>query len=474
MAKARFEVSTEGMRELQSGREPWQLAKELVANAWDESTTKCEVVVKSLAPRKVYLSVYDDGGGFTKIEDAWTLMGHTPKRGNPNVRGRFNIGEKEILSVAIDATIYTSGKIIGFPKSGGRQVRTNPKPLKGTKVECHLPWGTKQAANVAEQLLQLLTPQGITYTVNGQVVPYREPDDNTSTTLETVIQKSPFEPMRNTYRRTDVELYEAKEGRLYEMGIPVQKIACPYLVNVMQKVPMPPNRDVVRDTYLKDIYAAVLNCQHTDITDPSASWVRMAVENDSDILPDTVKAVMEQRYGDKVLLWSSNSLANERALEGGYEVIHGRTLSEAERVAFEKVGLAHTSDVFALQPTAADIIPPEEWTPGMQKVARYARMLGTKLLKQDIGIQMYKLRGDIAGATWQTGVISFNITNLGITWFDRITPKVTALILHELAHHSGNGHDPLYLDSLRELAGEAVHFAAWNSSAMWDYVEVSH
>jgi len=471
MAKARFEVSTEGMRELQSGREPWQLAKELIANAWDETSTKCEVVVKSLAPRKALLSVYDDGDGFSKIEDAWTLMGHTPKRGDPNVRGRFNIGEKEILSVAIDATIYTAGKIIRFPKDGGRQVRTNGKSLNGTRVDCHLPWGNRQVESVESNLKKLLPPSGIAYTVNGWRVNYRQPEDTTEATLETVIQKSPFEPMRSSYRRTQIEIYEAEEGKLYEMGIPVQKIDCPYLINVMQKVPMPPNRDVVKDSYLKDIYAAALNCKHTEIDDPSASWVRMAVENTTDILPETVKSIMQQRYGDKVLLWSSNSLANERAVEHGYEVIHGRTLSQDEREAFEKEGLAHTSDVFALEPAAADIIPPDDWTPGMRKVARYTRLLGEKLLKRDIGVQMYKLKGDIAGATWQDGVISFNVTNLGSKWFDRITPTVTGLILHELAHHNGNGHDPLYLESLESLAGVGIHFAAWHGTDLWDYIE---
>ena len=468
--KARFEVSTEGMRELQSGREPWQLAKELIANAWDESTTKCEVIIKSLAPRKAILSVYDDGDGFSNIADAWTLMGHTDKRGDPNVRGRFNIGEKEILSVAIDAAIHTSGKIISFPKEGGRKVRSNSKMPKGTKVECRLPWGNRQIETVEAKLKQLLTPKGIENTVNGEIVNYIEPEDITKAHLETIIQKSPLEPMKSSFRQTQIELYQAEQGMLYEMGIPIQKIDCPYMVNVMQKVPMPPNRDVVKDSYLKDIYAAVLNCKHDEIEDVSASWVRMAIENHFDIKPETIKAVMQKRYGDNPILWSSNTLANERALEHGYEVIHGRTLSEGERKAFEGIGLVHTSDKFAPTPIAAGVIPPEEWTKGMNKIARYTRMLGKDLLGIDIGIQMYKLEGDIAMATWCAGVVSFNVTNLGSTWFDTIGEKQTGLILHELAHHKGNGHDTLYLDSLMNLAGKAVHHVAHNYSDYWDYI----
>ncbi len=82
---------------------------------------------------------------------------------------------------------------------------------------------------------------------------------------------------------------------------------------------------------------------------------------------------------------------------------------------------------------------------------------------------MYKLKGEIANATWSDGVISFNVHNLGKSFFDGITPSTTSLILHELAHQKGNGHDHLYLDSLKELAGEAVHLAVKDSDIM-DYV----
>ncbi len=468
--KARFEVSTEGMRELQSGREPWQLAKELVANAWDETATKCEVTIKSITSRQAVLTVYDDGGGFSKIEDAWTLMGHTSKRGDPTVRGRFNIGEKEILSVATEASIFTSGKIIRFPKTGGRQVRTDPNPIKGTKIVCKLPWGYKQVNTVTNKLSEMLTPKGFEYIVNGKTIPYYEPDDITEAILETVLQKSPLEPVRSTFRRASIEIYNngSDKGMLFEMGIPIQKIACPFKVNVMQKVPMPPNRDVVKDSYLEDIYAAVLNCKIDDIAEFSDSWIRMAIES-GDTNSEVIKSVMSKRYGDKVMLWSTNTIANERAMEHGFEIIHGKTLSEPERKAFEKIGLQHTSDVFAPMPEAGETIPYEQWTDGMKKTGRYAQYLGKKLLSREIGIQMYILKGDIANATWCNGVISFNVNNLGKSFFDKITPRTTSLILHELAHQRGNGHDHLYLDSLKELAGEAVHLAINKSYEFFEF-----
>lgn len=457
--KARFEVSTEGMRELQSGREPWQLAKELVSNSWDESTALCHVTLISTAPRRAKLTVYDDGGGFTDIKDAWTLMGHTPKRSDPMVRGRFNIGEKEILSVAIQATVKTAGKVIRFPKSGGRIIRNqNGDGTPGTEVECVLPWGPRQVEATAAKLKELLPPQNMTYTVNGDEVPHRTPTMVIDATLDTVLQDGPGEPMRNTRRKTQLELYPTDRGTLYEMGIPVQPIECPYLVNVMQKVPMPPNRDVVRDSYLQDIYTAILNATAESIDEPSATWVRMAVE-DKDVESGAVRSIMTKRYGDKVALWSTNPRANEKAIHHGYEVVHGRTLSPTERGAMEGVGLQHTSDIFPTRFGDAEQVPSDQWTLGMIKVEHYACRLHKALFDKPLYVEIYRMPTGEAAAEYGHGRLAFNLSRLGRNWFDSIRPDTTALLLHEFAHSEGRWHDLEYYRNLQKLAGRAVHLA---------------
>ncbi len=460
--KARFEVDTAGMKALQAGREPWQLAKELVSNSWDEPTaTRCDISIKSVDTRRALLIAYDNGKGFSKVTDSWTLMAHTPKRGQPNVRGRFNIGEKEILSVSILATIQTSGKVIAFPKSGGRRISDAKVPIEGTKIQCFLPWGNRQVENTIVKLKELLPPENITYTVNGEIVPYKKPNLVIESTLDTVLQESPTEPIRPTKRKTEIELYNAKYGMLYEMGIPIQPIQCPYLVNVCQKVPMPPNRDVVRDSYLQDIYKAILEATVKELPEEqsAATWVREAIE-DKDISPEVVKTAMDKRFGNKVVLWSTDARANERAIEHGYEVVHGRTLSEAERAAMTKVGLVHSTNKFTLPVGSADTIPEAEWTEGMKQVAQYAKKLANELINLTwLRIEMYKMPHGEAAATYSCGTISFNISRLGYDWFNIISPRVTSLILHELGHHRGNGHDSVYDKSFQELAGKAVHLA---------------
>jgi len=458
--KARFEVSTEGMRALQSGREPWQLAKELVSNAWDETTTVCEVELHPTSPRKAKLTVRDDGKGFADVKDAWTLMGHTPKRLNPTVRGRFNIGEKEILSVADSATIRTAGQIIRFPKSGGRFVRKEKSPFQGTEIICILPWGNRQVETTIAKLKMLLVPNGMQYRVNGDEISWLEPQQVIETTLDTVLQDAPNEPLRTTRRKTTLEIYPASQGVLYEMGIPIQPIDCPYLVNVMQKVPMPPNRDVVRDSYLQDIYTAVLNATAEQLTDNevSTTWVRSGIE-DKEVNPEAIKAVMTKRYGDKVTLWSSDSRANERAIESGFELVHGKTLSPIERQAMQSVGLQHSSDIFPTNWGSAEGFPESKWTTEMKQIVAYAKRLYHELTGKTLEVSMYKMFQSSVAADFSNNLLRFNFSRLGYRWFESIRPEVTSLLLHEFAHTDGNGHNWQYEKQLEILAGKAVHLA---------------
>jgi len=462
--KNRFEVSTEGMRELQSGREPWQLAKELVSNAWDEKTTICQVKLESITMRTAYLSVYDNGIGFKDIADAWTLMKHTDKRLNPEVRGRFNIGEKEILSIAQSAKITTAGKVIIFPKSGGRQVRTSNKSHDGTLAEVWLKWGSNQVKETIDKLTYLLPPHGIAYTINGKTISPQTPHKITQATLETVIQPSLNEPMTTTRRKTTIEIYHTlneHKSQLYEMGIPVQAIDCPYSVNIMQKIPLPPNRDTVKSSYLQDVYAIVLNATADEVTDAAANWTRMAIE-DKQANPEAVQTIITKRYGDKVALWSSDYRSNEKALLAGFEIVNARTLSQKEREVFADVGIRHTSDIYPTNYVPVTYLDESQLTKGMKTVRQYAQQLHQGLFGKSLNVTFYNNFKIGEAASYGNGGLNFNIAKLGKAWFNEIGEHTTSLLLHEFAHTEGVGHEPSYYKSLEKLAGKAVHLALSN------------
>jgi hypothetical protein len=472
--KPRFEVSTEGMAELQSGREPWQLAKELVANAFDESISICNVNV-AYAKGVTTLVVYDDGKGFQNIPDAWTLMGHTNKRSNPESRGRFNIGEKEILSIAIDAEIVTSGVVIIFPEEGGRKVKSDLQRVKGTRITCRLPWTRSQADELDVNLTRLIPPGGVEYYVNGSRVRNRKPIRDLVVTLDTVLAGEGIgAPLRATRRKTRIELYDDTDHWLYEMGIPVQPIPCGYSVNVGQKVPLPPNRDVVKDSYLRDIYVAIVNAMANDITDPAAAWVSSALE-DKDIDTEATKTIIKRRYGDKVVLWSSNQVSNERALEAGYEVVHARSLGAGVKDAMVAAGLQQASVVFkapGLETGGKNdentTIPREKWTDDMEAMEVFARRLCKALLNFECGVGFYSDITSPFAALWFPALqsIKYNVGRLGHAWFARTGlyygDDQIGLALHEFAHTEGEGHMFGYQDQLKRLAGKSTVLALTN------------
>ena len=351
----RFAVSTEGLRELHAGREPWTLLKELVQNAWDEfpAATECHVTIAAGAQRgTVDVTVEDNGAGFRNPSDAWTLMGPTAKRLEPTKRGRFNLGEKEIIAVSRAARIETVGTTIIFPKGGGREVKRNRR-ARGTTIQATMPWRWSEKDDLVDALLRF-RPTDCGLTINGEQVARREPLATFETSLETIVQDAPGEPLRKARRRTQVDVLERRDETawLYELGIPVQPIDIPFDVDVQQKIPMPPNRDTVGGAYLQDICAEVLNATHEQLDGEQAAeaWVRTALE-DSRVDAAAVQGVVKARHGDKVAIWSSNPEANVRAIEDGYEVVHPRSMSPAERRHVKELGGVQTAgDLFGEAP----------------------------------------------------------------------------------------------------------------------------
>jgi hypothetical protein len=463
--KAWYEADHRGMRELHSGRESWQLIKELVSNSFDEeSATECHVTLTPHTDRTAELIVWDNGKGFARISDAWTLFASTPKRAKPTVRGRFNIGEKELLCTAQSAYILTSGSKIIFNENG-RQVRK--ADTKGTTVHAILYLGSRQVENTERMLRLIIPPKNVTYIVNGYTVSYKIPEVTTEIELETVIWEDGIE--KHPKRKTAVDFWRIHgdaNGWLFEMGIPVQEIETPYAVNVLQKIPMPPNRDVVKDKYLQDIYTLVLNTFSDEVTTPSASWVHIAME-DKDVETKAVKDIIVKRYGtDKVVLWSNDPRANDKARLAGYEVVHGRTLSDAEReVIKEKADVQYSGDAFPTSFKEVERIPPEKWTEGMKHTVAFAEFLHNLLLNKDVAVEFYSDIQVSEMASYGAGLLSFNKVHCGNSFFDKISPEMLGTLLHEFSHNvisMDSEHSPRWYTEFGRLAGLATYYAATN------------
>ena len=440
MSTERFAVSASGLRQLHAGRAPWTLVKELIQNAWDEApeATLCDVTITPEANGTTVVCVEDDGPGFADVSHAWTLMAETAKRADPNKRGRFNLGEKEIIAVARSAEIETAGTTVSFPEEGGRRTAPNDRG-RGTRVRVRMPWTADQARELREQLRRF-RPTDCRLRIDGREVPRREPLASREATLRTLIQAGPGLPMTDTRRRTRIDVLERNAGQdkawIYEMGIPIQETTLPYDIDVQQKVPMPPNRNTVGAAYLQDVMTETLNAMHARMPTEwfSEAWVRTAVE-DERIEDAAVAAVKRNRYGENAVVWSSDTDANMRAAEAGYQVIHPRAMSKREReVLAEKGGLESAKKDFGRAPETRT---PDRSNDVRRSFAVWIRRIA-RLAGLDVAVA-YVSAPDASfvaqcSSSRSKPLVTINTSYCRDAWLKERGPEQLELIIHELAH----------------------------------------
>ena len=462
MDKERFAVSAEGLRQLNAGRAPWSLVKELIQNCWDEApdATTCDVTIRPQADGTTIVSAEDDGPGFAEISHAWTLMANTPKKADPTKRGRFNLGEKEILALALSATIETAGTTVTFPPEGGRTTAPNQRQ-RGTLVTMTMPWDEQQAEELRRHLRRF-RPTECGLSVDGVEIPRRTPLASRRAALRTLVQHGAGLPMTESRRKTSIDVLERADGVdgwIYEMGIPIQTTAIPYDIDIGQKVPMPPNRDTVSASYLQDVMSETLNAMHDQMGPESFSenWVRTAVEDDR-IEGAAVESVRRQRYGSKAVMWSSDTDANMRAAEAGYQVIHSKAMSAKERrVMRTKGGLQSAQQDFGRKPETHT----PETTDNVRAdyaalIENIGRILGMRPTVRFISAPDSQFMAQCSGSR-PDPCVTVNTSFCSNEWLARRDSEQLELIIHELAHARANTpmeHGPKWGEACARAGGQ--------------------
>jgi hypothetical protein len=354
-----FDVDKNGLQELQLGKSKSYIVRELIANAWDEETAFCQVNT-SYRNGGATISVEDDSpDGFKDLTDSYTLFKHTDKRSNPEKRGRYNLGEKQVLAVCKEATIESTNGTIKFNKDNTRSM-SKARRDKGTKITQKVRMTKADYDEILETLNHYLSPQNILTTINGKPLQYKQPIQITHATLQTELEHNGV--FSKTERKTRIEIHEASgESYLYEMQIPVTKIDCPLSIDIQQKIPLDKDRETVSQAFLQDVYAEVLNAMYNEIPKANSSdnWIRQAT-SDPRISPNALEAITKKRFGDRVLVNNPNDRnANDEAIAKGYRVIQGPELSGNEwQQLKQKAPIASTTAKFGAEegPTK-DIVP---------------------------------------------------------------------------------------------------------------------
>ena len=450
-----FEVSPEGLRQLQEGKPKHFIARELVQNAWDESTKKCEFKAE-WKNGVANISVTDDSPeGFRDLSDAFTLFAPTYKRADPTKRGRFNLGEKQVLSVCESARISTTKGALFFDKGGRRYSRKARE--SGSEVSVTVRVSKREFEELLEVVKSYLVPEEVEFIVNGVAIRHREPFKVIEATLMTEIEQDSV--LRRTQRKTKVHILKQNgKARLYEIGIPVEEIDCQFDIDVQQKVPLSTDRETVPLSYLSALYAEVLNATHEEVAPEQASdiWVREAAKHER-ISPKAVRNVIKKRYGEKVVVANVRDMNSiDEALSHGYKVVYGNEMSKEEWDNVRKAGaMSSSSEVFGSGIAGAKSIEPDG---NMKSVEQLVRKIAERCLGIEVRIRFASWQG--VAAQYGDRTLTFNVGVLGRKFFEPLVgARIIELVVHELAHERGHHTEASYHEAITKMTGQLVMLA---------------
>lgn len=469
-----FEVDRDGLRKLLERRGKEFALFELIQNAWDQKVTEVRVEFTKAPGSRVAIIVVtdDDPDGFADLSHAYTLFAESAKKANPRQRGRFNIGEKLVIAACEESRIVTTKGGVEFVGNERRTLRR--KSDVGSRFEGTLRMTNDEFAACCDAMRLLLPPAGISTYFNGELIPAREP--------KAVVERIPLQTeiadnegfLRRSTRNTEIRIYEpatGEVGMLYEMGIPVVETGDDWHVDVDQKIPLTSDRDNVPPAFVRSIRTAVLNNVHQHLTEESANhlWVKSAME-DPDVSEDAVRAVIKNRFGDKVVAFDPRDPeANNRAVAEGFTLVHGRSLGKDE--------WANVRKVVGVMPSAGSMFPTDPGTPELMKpvqpTAQEAKMIaGIKrlarvLIGADITVDIINSHQDSAAARYGHRHMMVNRCKVGKRWFEALDESSLGLIIHELGHEYVSNHlSEDYYRALTKLGARAALATAKDPSLL--------
>lgn len=468
-----FEVDRHGLKQVLAARGKEFILFELISNAWDEQITCVEATLSRPVRGRSELIVTDDSpDGFRDLTHSFTMYAPSSKKTAPQLRGRFNQGEKAVLALCEEASITsTTGQVLFTPEGRKHTKKTRPA---GTEFRGVLKLTVEEWERIVERV-QLLLPDVRTI-FNGVEIKKRTVLSAFNVTLPTVDADEEGN-LRSRKRATLVQVFQPLEGEtptLYELGIPVVETGDTWHVSIEQKVPLAQDRDNVTPAYLTAVRVAVLNHMSVAVTPEMAAepWVRAAA-GDPRVESQAFKNVLGARFGDKAVSYDPSDIgSNREASSQDFKVISGGSLSAGEWYNVRRTGaLAPAGQIF---PTDHKGKVPEktytrsEWTFPMEMYARFVEEVSPELVGHRVTITYIHdprmVCGQFFGTWFNANLALHNVED----WQANIE-----LMLHELAHTKVQSNDHLcrdFYDTVGEfgaklalLAFKKPELAAWLS-----------
>lgn len=476
-----FEIDHKAFRAQNVGRPPEHLIREAVQNAFDEKPLNVSVTIQAADGRGLEVIVQDDGPGFADEREIFTIFA-SGKRDDPTKRGRLGRGLKELISVSSESEVLTAGKRVRFEWNGKTLVRSARRcETSGTKISALVPtWKKADIDRIVSYLRLFIPPTETTMIVNGMSNLRPTCEHKIRCMLPTITYSDAGVPSEN-WRTTTMRLLRSVGDRwIYEMGIPVERIpdedGFEWSIDVGQRTPLRPERDMLPRSFVHALYAYSMNelVDRLPVDALSSLWVEEGVGNHNFEKRTKGKVYVERRFGSNAARAIVNDQhdRNVRAQENGVNVIRTEHVSASVRDIIKEC-LPSTADLYPIKCAETKYIPEHEWTDGERKFVGFAKWIAAEMKLTVPTFFILESPGasceaDTNGKTF----IRVNRSGVGATFFT--TPRVSnwlPLIVHELAHRVGEGHDAMFWREVERLSGEAAEILYSRPSKASDFLQ---
>jgi hypothetical protein len=467
-----FTVDITNMRKIHGARDKIFIVREMVQNAWDEDITRVDI---TLTPpdengHSIIRVTDDSPHGWLTLEHAYTLYAESAKKDDPTKRGRFNEGEKNVICLAIEASITTVSGQVCFDRERGRWAG-DKRRKRGSEFYMKFELTQKEYDSICRKTRQLIPPKDVVTTFNGQEIAYRAPAFIFDTRLRTP------KDGRNEPRKTEVRLYDVLHGEqpmIYEMGIPVVELSDDkWHINVMQKMPVGRDRDNVNPAYIGDVRVAVFNTFYTKLSPQDASLLSVqAAASHPKSNPEAVKDNLKNRFGEKYAMEDKNDPGSkEEFVSQGGTVIQRNDLSPEMRKRLKKIRdeknlkKAFVKKTGELTPTNVNIkldkvVKPEDYDTATREYVALTKRLAPRLIDREVTVLVVDddTAGQRACFSYTDGQMSINLA-----WHDcSIAEDNYWVLIHEMAHNTvhSNAHlKDIFYKTEEEIAGKLAVLA---------------
>lgn len=438
VVERRFEVDTNGFKLQMATIKPWRIVQEIISNSFDEDTVKnITLDFEQIGNKKIKVTITDDGVGFEDINDVYTMYKYSKKRGKVDKRGRFNEGEKRFFVLAETGFVKTKNQMVEFEYD--TRITSEIDHPTGTIVQGIFNWTGTDLKETLPKLHKLIVPEGKTLTINNNQVKKKQLLRTISIALPTLIEDNDTKLLRRVTKTTQVNLYQvnsAEKPYLYELGIPVHKLlhSIEWHIDVLQKIPLPSGRDMVSESYLKDLYAGILN-NATDLIDKDNAGSKWVMVSMSESTPEAATHVLKNALGtDKVFIESTtDGRANDIVKEmGGRTLPKGFLDRDTRSHLMEMEVVKSATDEFS--PTEFENLKPVEITSGMEFVMELTKVVAREVINKNIRCTVVDTDSEVKADYSQEFGLRWNSRVFDKEFFNTVSPEMVCIIIHELSH----------------------------------------